>query len=191
MNCYFQNNPYFCSRLRHKNNIYSYLIFTNFNYLKHMENTKKVAANAATAFNATNEYATLYDLRMSELFTLRNLALSGAVIRHRIANVPTTEETERLRALCENLLEPLRRRFGVIRVVNGYHSEELCRLTGSDNTSQHRLGEEADIHVSSMEVAQKMHDFIKANLVYDQLRLEAKPKTCTIILHVSYKVVRG
>lgn len=89
------------------------------------------------------------------------------------------------------MLEPLRRRFGVIRVVNGYHSEELCRLTGSDNTSQHRLGEEADIHVSSMEVAQKMHDFIKANLIYDQLRLEAKPKTCTIILHVSYKVVRG
>ena len=180
-----------CRRLRHKNNIYSYLIFTNFNYLKHMENTKKVAANAATAFNTTNEYATLYDLRMSEHFTLRNLALSGAVIRHRIANVPTTEETERLRALCENVLEPLRRRFGVIRVVNGYHSEELCRLTGSDNTSQHRLGEEADIHVSSMEVAQKMHDFIKANLIYDQLRLEAKPKTCTIILHVSYKVVRG
>ena len=89
------------------------------------------------------------------------------------------------------MLEPLRRRFGVIRVVNGYHSEELCRLTGSDNTSQHRLGEEADIHVSNMEVAQNMHDFIKANLVYDQLRLEAKPKTCTIILHVSYKVVRG
>lgn len=93
-----------------------------------MENTKKVAANAATAFNATNEYATLYDLRLSEHFTLRNLALSGAVIRHRIANVPTTEETERLRALCENVLEPLRRRFGVIRVVNGYHSEELCDL---------------------------------------------------------------
>lgn len=42
-----------------------------------------------------------------------------------------------------------------------------------------------------MEVAQKMHDFIKANLAYDQLRLEAKPKTCTIILHVSYKAVRG
>lgn len=56
-----------------------------------MENTKKVAANAATAFNATNEYATLYDLRLSEHFTLRNLALSGAVIRHRIANVPTAE----------------------------------------------------------------------------------------------------
>ena len=156
-----------------------------------MENTKKVAANAATAFNATNEYATLYDLRLSEHFTLRNLALSGAVIRHRIANVPTAEETERLRALCENVLEPLRRRFGMIRVVNGYHSEELCRLTGSDNTSQHRLGEETDIHVSNMEVAQKMHDFIKANLVYDQLRLEAKPKTSTIILHVSYKAVRG
>ena len=113
------------------------------------------------------------------------------MIRHSITNVPTAEETELLRALCENVLEPLRRRFGVIRVVNGYHSEELCRLTGSDNTSQHRLGEEADIHVSNMEVAQKMHDFIKANLAYDQLRLEAKPKTSTIILHVSYKVVRG
>ena len=93
-----------------------------------MENTKKVAAKAATAFYETKECATLYDLRLSKHFTLRSLALSGTVVRHRIANVPTTEETERLRALCENVLEPLRRRFGVIRVVNGYHSEELCRL---------------------------------------------------------------
>lgn len=150
-----------------------------------MENTKKVAANTATAFIANG------DLRLSDHFKLREFTLSGAAIRYNLDNTPTTVEVERLRALCVNVLEPLRHRFGVIRVVNGYHSEEFCRLTGSDNTSQHRLGEEADIHVSSMEVAQKMYDFIKANLVYDQLRLETKPKTCTIILHVSYKVVRG
>ena len=78
------------------------MIFTNFNYLKHMENTKKVAANAATAFNTTNEYATLYDLRMSEHFTLRNLALSGAVIR---SHFSTLVSVKRLRiALPKNVV---------------------------------------------------------------------------------------
>ena len=133
----------------------------------------------------------VYFMNLTTHFTLEEMCKSATADAHGIDNTPSEEHIRNLAALCENVLEPLRRRFGVIRVVNGYHSEELCRLTGSDNTSQHRLGEEADIHVSSMEVAQKMHDFIKANLVYDQPRLEAKPKTCTIILHVSYKVVRG
>ena len=97
---------------------------------------EKCTSRSDSAFYETKECATLYDLRLSKHFVLRNLALTGAVVRHRIANVPTVEETERLRALCENVLEPLRRRFGMIRVVNGYHSEEFCRLTGSDNTSQ-------------------------------------------------------
>ena len=67
-----------------------------------MENTKKVAANAATAFIANG------DLRLSDHFKLREFTLSGAAIRYNLDNTPTTVEVERLRALCVNVLEPLR-----------------------------------------------------------------------------------
>lgn len=64
-----------------------------------MENTKKVAANAATAFIANG------DLRLSDHFKLREFTLSGAAIRYNLDNTPTTVEVERLRALCVNVLE--------------------------------------------------------------------------------------
>lgn len=70
-----------------------------------MENTKKVAANAATAFIANG------DLRLSDHFKLREFTLSGAAIRYNLDNTPTTVEVERLRALCVNVLEPLRHRL--------------------------------------------------------------------------------
>lgn len=49
-----------------------------------MENTKKVAANAATAFIANG------DLRLSDHFKLREFTLSGAAIRYNLDNTPTT-----------------------------------------------------------------------------------------------------
>lgn len=89
-----------------------------------MENTKKVAANAATAFIANG------DLRLSDHFKLREFTLSGAAIRYNLDNTPTTVEVERLRALCVNVLEPLRHRFGVLRITSGYRSERVNKIVG-------------------------------------------------------------
>ena len=101
-----------------------------------MENTKKVAANAATAFIANG------DLRLSDHFKLREFTLSGAAIRYNLDNTPTTVEVERLRALCVNVLEPLRHRFGVIRITSGYRSERVNKIVGGAVSSQQRMCEE-------------------------------------------------
>lgn len=78
--------------------------------------------------------------RLSEHFTLEEMCRSGAAVRHRIDNTPDREQTERLRQLCLNVLEPLRRRFGVIRITSGFRSERLNAIVGGANTSQHMRG---------------------------------------------------
>lgn len=160
-----------------------------------MENTKKVAAAAATIISESEkkrlsqekESLSSDKKRLSLHFVLREFTLSGTAIRNRIDNTPTAVEVERLRALCVNVLEPLRRRFGVLRITSGYRSERLNSLVGGAKNSQHRLGEAADIHVSSREVAQKMCDYVRNNLDFDQLILESSKKMGVLWLHVSYK----
>ena len=157
-----------------------------------MKNTQMVAAKAATAYSEKS-MVTAYDLapatQLTEHFTLREFTLSATAIRHGIDNTPTDTEVERIKALCENVLEPLRRRFGVIRITSGYRSERVNQLVGGATFSQHRCGEAADIHVSSLEVAHKMCDFIREHLVFDQLILESVKKTGARWIHVSYRTV--
>ena len=126
------------------------------------------------------------DQRLSEHFTLREMCQSGTAIRKNINNTPDAKTVERLRALCQNVLEPLRRRFGVIRITSGYRSEALNKAVGGVANSQHLRGEAADIHVSSMEVGRKMYEFIRLNTQFDQLLFEHSTKSGATWSHVSY-----
>lgn len=48
---------------------------------------------------------------LSEHFSLSEMTQSGTAIRLGIANVPAADDIERMRQLCVNVLEPVRRRF--------------------------------------------------------------------------------
>lgn len=166
-----------------------------------MKDTKKVAAPAATASKtnsmdktttkvkcgAVTVYDTLPDMQLTEHFALREFVISATAVRRGIDNVPPADAVERLRALCEEVLEPLRRRFGVIRITSGYRAPAVNRLVGGASTSQHMRGEAADINVGSMETGRKMYDFARAHLDFDQLILERNEKTASRWLHVSYR----
>ena len=119
-------------------------------------------------------------------FTLAEFVRSGVAIRHNIANTPTPNAINNLRLLCENVLEPLRRRFGVIRITSGYRCEELNNMVGGIPNSQHLLGQAADIHLSNKEVAMKMFNFVAERLDYDQLLFEHRKSDGANWLHVSY-----
>jgi zinc D-Ala-D-Ala carboxypeptidase len=127
------------------------------------------------------------DIQLSEHFTLREMTASGTAIDNGIENRPDEEQTAHLRALCRQVLEPLRRRFGKIRVTSGYRSEALNALVGGVPRSQHLSGEAADIHVSNREVGLKMYEYIRRHLPFDQLLFESVHRNGVCWLHVSYR----
>jgi zinc D-Ala-D-Ala carboxypeptidase len=115
----------------------------------------------------------LHEIKMnlSRNFSLQELIKSDTAIRKGINNNPNSGQIEKLKALCENILQPVRDHFGRVKVTSGFRSEDLCLAIGSSRNSQHAKAEAADfecVGVDNAEVA----DWIKMNLETDQLILE-------------------
>jgi hypothetical protein len=70
-----------------------------------------------------------------------------------------------------------------ITVNSGYRCEALNKAIGGAKSSQHMLGEAADITVGSKEENEKLFDYIKDNLEFDQLINESDFSW----VHVSYR----
>lgn len=152
------------------------------------EAIREVAKNEAVREQAKNEAIDL-DLKqqLSEHFKLSEFTQSGTARRHKVKNVPGPREVERLRFLCVKSLEPMRRRFGVIRITSGFRCKKLNALVGGSPTSQHVLGEAADIHTGGRELSEKMFGFAKQNIPFDQLILEYNPAHGIYWLHISLR----
>lgn len=65
-------------------------------------------------------------MNLSKNFTLQELIKSDIAIRKGINNNPNAEQIEKLKLLCENILQPVRDRFGPVQITSGYRSSELC-----------------------------------------------------------------
>ncbi len=129
------------------------------------------------------------DIQLSEHFRLSEFTRSAAAIRYDIDNTPDIEDIEALQCLCIHVLEPLRKKFGVLKITSGYRSPMLNAKVRGAHNSQHMKGQAADLFVSSNEVARKYYDFIRKNLEYDQLLLEMKTVRgvgYVHCIHVSY-----
>lgn len=111
-------------------------------------------------------------MKLSKSFTLRELTKSDTAIRKGIGNIPNKDEIEKLKALCENILQPVRDHYGIPFVPNsGYRSAELCIAIGSKVTSQHAKGEAVDFEIPTVS-NYDLAVWIKDNLDFDQLILE-------------------
>lgn len=130
-------------------------------------------------------------MKLSDHFTLGEFVRSATAIKNDIDNMPCEEEVERLRQLCIHVLEPLRSRFGVIRITSGFRCYQLNERVGGARTSQHMWGEAADIHVGSTELGRKMYEYVMKNIDFDQMLLEVKRKNIIHCLHISYRSDRG
>lgn len=128
-------------------------------------------------------------MQLSRHFRLSEFTRSATAMRYGIDNEPDVESVEALQNLCIHVLEPLRKRFGVIKVTSGYRCPELNNKIGGSPSSQHLRGEAADIHVGSLETAKKYYYFILDNLVFDQMLLEMK-RGKVHCLHISYTAER-
>ena len=110
-------------------------------------------------------------MQLSRNFSLLELTKSDTAIRKGIDNNPNADQIEKLKLLCENILQPVRDHFGRVKVTSGFRSVELCEAIGSSARSQHARAEAADFEVVGTDNAE-LFDWIKNNLEPDQLILE-------------------
>tara|TARA_R100000657_G_C4642848_1_gene88440 strand:- start:216 stop:692 length:477 start_codon:yes stop_codon:yes gene_type:complete len=110
-------------------------------------------------------------MNLTRNFSLLELTKSDTAIRKGIDNNPNADQVEKLKALCENILQPVRDHFGRVKVTSGYRSPELCQAIGSSVNSQHAKAEAADFECIGVDNTE-LSDWIHKNLPYDQLICE-------------------
>jgi hypothetical protein len=129
-------------------------------------------------------------MKLSEHVSLAEVTKSATAIKHDISNEPTIEHLENLKALAENVFEPLRKHFKVpIGITSGYRSEELNKRIGGSSTSQHCKGQAFDIdaHVYGGITNADIFGYLADHVVFDQLIWEFGTNIEPAWVHVSYK----
>lgn len=117
-------------------------------------------------------------------FTIEEMTKSSTAKANGIDNTPSSEGVLKLQKLIEAVLDPLREWYGKpIKINSGYRCEALNEAVGGSDTSQHRLGEAADITVGTKKGNKKLFEYIKDNLPFDQLINESNFSW----VHVSYR----
>ena len=130
--------------------------------------------------------------KLSEHLDLSEVTRSESAKRNGISNMPTSEHIANFKLLAEKIFEPIRTHFRCpIIISSGYRSKELnASLKGASLTSQHCSGEAIDIDMDGTPngVTNRMvFDYIKDNLVFDQLIFEFGDANNPDWVHVSYE----
>ena len=111
-------------------------------------------------------------MKLSENFSLSEFTSSQAAARRGIDNTPSKEQIERLRALCINILEPVRKHFSrPVVISSGFRSQKVNAAIGGSSTSQHTRGEAVDFEIPGVPNAE-VAEFIVKHLDFDQVILE-------------------
>jgi len=125
-------------------------------------------------------------MKLSKNFTLDECTFSATAENLGIENDPTNEQIENIKALVENILQPIRDYFGVPVTINSvFRCKELNEAVKGSGNSQHLCNNNsaaADIYVNAIKM-QKVFDYIKDHLDYDQLINEKNLSW----IHVSYR----
>ena len=126
-------------------------------------------------------------MKLTKNFSLEEMYRSETARRCGIDNKPQTEEVvENLRALCLEVLQPLREHLGKPVVVSsGYRCKDLNKKVGGVENSQHLKGEAADIKVRDREELIDVMRYIMDETDFDQLIREKSGTTEWV--HVSHK----
>lgn len=91
----------------------------------------------------------MQNISLSPHFELREFTESATARRYGIANVPSEQEIENLRRLCQGTLEPLREALQLpVVITSGFRTKALNdKLAHSSERSQHMQGQAADFYI--------------------------------------------
>lgn len=123
-------------------------------------------------------------------FTMRELTHSTTAVNRGIDNTPSLQHAKNLKALVENLLDPIREKYGKpIIISSGYRCSMLNTIVGGAAMSQHLFGYAVDIRslTDTLEDNKKLLDLIKSmDPPYDQLIWEYGTSKGPDWIHISY-----
>ena len=126
-------------------------------------------------------------MNLSKNFTVAELSKSESATRQGIDNTPSMMVIDNLQQLVDNILQPIRDKFGPVVVTSGYRSPAVNKAIGGSTTSDHCKGYAADFEVLGKD-NKELALFIKDNLKFTQLILEfyRKGTPDSGWVHVSY-----
>lgn len=128
-------------------------------------------------------------MQLSKNLSLAEMIRSESAKRLGLSNMPTQQHLDSMKKLAINIFQPIREHFSIpIHVSSGYRSEELNKkMKGASKTSQHCKGEAMDIDMDGTTVSNaQIFNWIKDNLVFDQLIWEFGTEANPDWVHVSY-----
>lgn len=131
-------------------------------------------------------------MQLSKNFTLQELIEAGSTRRLGLDEQfnPDQEIIDSLRALCVNVLQPLRDAIGhPIRINSGYRSKKVNDAVGGSKTSDHMFGRAADIElwIDGVNKNQLLFDkIVELGLPFKQMIDEFGTEDAPAWIHVSY-----
>jgi len=128
-------------------------------------------------------------MNLSKNLSLAEMISSESAKRNGIKNEPTAEHLDNMKKLAINVFQPIRDYFNVpIHISSGYRSLALNKAIKGSLSSQHCSGEAMDIDMDGTDITNaKIFNYIKDNLIFDQLIWEFGTDKNPDWVHVSYE----
>ena len=123
-------------------------------------------------------------MKLSANFSLAELTKTNV---RQFDNTPSMQVIDNLQLLVDNVLQPIRNKFGPVTVTSGYRSPEVNKAIGGSTTSDHCFGFAADFEVVGVD-NKELARWVADNLKFKQLILEFYTKGVPDSgwVHVSY-----
>lgn len=127
--------------------------------------------------------------------TLQSIINNDYAIKYDIDNTPTPEHFDNLNTMINELYEPLCTRYTVIiPILPSYVSPTLNKYLEIDNSSLHLFGKALDINAKLLNrnlSNNQMYEYIKNNLIYDQIIWVLGDDNEPEYVHISYDLENG
>ena len=119
-------------------------------------------------------------MKLTKNFSLYELTVTNSGL----PNEPNEEQIANLKALCENVLQPLRNLFGrPIKVTSGFRGKQVNKHVGGVASSEHCKGMAADL---VCEDNAELFNLIRHRLKFRQLIWERGNRMQPAWVHVSF-----
>jgi hypothetical protein len=129
-------------------------------------------------------------MRLSKNLTLKEVVKSNTATRKGIDNTPDQWAINNIKAVAENIFQPIRDHFGVpIGVSSGFRGKDLNKAIGGSKYSQHMIGEALDLDADmyGKVTNAEIFNYVKNNLDWDQMIWEFGDDEEPNWVHISYK----